>query len=104
MTAVRATSGQRVDRWLWFARFFKTRSGATRLVNAGRVRIGTGGATRRIVKPSQTVVAGDVLTFPQGRRIRVVRILAVGERRGPAAEARTLFEDLAPAEGDPHTH
>ncbi len=87
-----------MDRWLWFARFFKTRSAAARLVGAGRVRIGAGGATRRIAKPSQTVSEGDVLTFSQGRRVRVVRILALGSRRGPAPEAATLFEDLAPPE------
>ncbi|MFP3944203.1 MAG: RNA-binding S4 domain-containing protein [Alphaproteobacteria bacterium] len=89
-------AAQRVDRWLWFARFFKTRSAAARLVAAGRVRIGTGGATRRMAKPSQTVAEGDVLTFPQGRQVRVVRIVALGHRRGPAPEAATLFEDLAP--------
>lgn len=100
MTA-HSVAGQRVDRWLWFARFFKTRSTASRLVSAGRVRIGKGGATRRIAKPSQPVVEGDVLTFSQGRRVRVVRVVALGARRGPAAEAQTLFEDLAPPEADP---
>lgn len=47
-------------------------------------------------KAAATVAVGDVLTFAQARRIRVVRVLALGERRGPAAEAATLYEDLAP--------
>lgn len=80
----------RVDKWLWHARFLKSRSLATALVAGGHLRInGT-----RAAKPAHTVVPGDVLTFPQGDRIRVVRILAVGIRRGPAPEAQTLYADL----------
>lgn len=89
-----ARAAQRVDRWLWFARFFRTRGTAARLVATGRVRVGTGGMTRRIEKPSHLVSEGDVLTFPQGPRVRVVRIISLGTRRGPAAEARTLFEEV----------
>ncbi|MFQ6553217.1 RNA-binding S4 domain-containing protein [Aestuariibius insulae] len=82
----------RVDKWLWHARFFKTRSIATRLVSEGRLRVdGT-----PISKPARMVGPGMVLTFPQGRAVRVVRILAIGERRGPAAEAQELYEDLSP--------
>ncbi len=82
----------RVDKWLWQARFFKTRSLATRLVSDGRLRVdGT-----PISKPARMVGPGMVLTFPQGRAVRVVRILAVGERRGPATEAQALYEDLSP--------
>ncbi|MWB77770.1 RNA-binding S4 domain-containing protein [Pseudooceanicola sp. 216_PA32_1] len=80
----------RVDKWLWHARFLKSRSLATALVAGGHLRInGT-----RAAKPAHTVVPGDVLTFPQGDRIRVVRILAVGIRRGPAPEAQALYADL----------
>ena len=50
----------------------------------------------RVGKPATAVGAGDVLTFPQGARIRVVRIVALGLRRGPAPEAQTLYEDLTP--------
>lgn len=82
----------RIDKWLWQARFCKSRAIASRLCAEARVRVG--GAV--IQKAHHLVRPGDVLTFPQGRDIRVVRILALGTRRGPAAEARTLYEDLAP--------
>ena len=80
----------RVDKWLWQARFFKTRALAADLAESGHLRI-NGQPTR---KPGAGVGAGDVLTFPQGARIRVIRILALGERRGPATEAQTLYLDL----------
>ena len=50
----------------------------------------------RVTKAAQTVTAGDVLTFSQGRRVRVVRLEAIGSRRGPATEAQTLYTDLSP--------
>ena len=82
----------RLDKWLWHARFFKTRSLATREVQAGHVRLnGT-----RVVKPAVSVGQGDVLTFAQGDLIRVVRLLAPGQRRGPASEAQALYDDLSP--------
>lgn len=84
--------GQRIDRWLWCARFLKSRSLAAALVQSGRLRIN--GA--RISKASRTVHPGDVLTFPLGPHIRVVKIASLAERRGPAPEARTLYEDLDP--------
>ncbi|MFM2355702.1 MAG: hypothetical protein RLZZ528_1438 [Pseudomonadota bacterium] len=80
----------RLDKWLWHARFAKSRSIAAALVSGGHVRMnGTPCA-----KPAQAVGPGDVLTFPQGSRIRVVRILAPGLRRGPAPEAQGLYEDI----------
>ncbi|SLN35968.1 Heat shock protein 15 [Aquimixticola soesokkakensis] len=82
----------RIDKWLWYARFFKTRSLATKLVSAGHVRVNA----QRIAKPAFAVGAGDTLTFAQGNDIRVIRITACGERRGPAPEARMLYEDLDP--------
>jgi len=82
----------RLDKWLWQARFFKTRSLATRQVRSGHVRVN--GA--RAGKAAHTVVAGDVLTFQQARDIRVVEIVALGSRRGPAPEAQTLYTDLTP--------
>ena len=87
---------QRIDRWLWFSRFVKTRSLATKLVDAGRVRLGARGTTIRVEKASTLVRAGDILTFPQGARVRVVQVLAPGTRRGPASEAATLYKDLDP--------
>ncbi len=82
----------RLDKWLWYARFFKTRSLATRLCNGGKLRI-SGALVQRAHHP---VRPGDVLTFPQGRHIRVVRVLALATRRGPALEAQQLYEDLSP--------
>lgn len=82
----------RLDKWLWYARFFKTRTLAAKLCRARRVRID--GVVQ--TKANASVAVGNVLTFPQGRHIRVVRALALGARRGPAAEARGLYEDLAP--------
>ncbi len=80
----------RIDKWLWQARFFKTRSLAAKQVSGGHVRInGT-----RALKPAQLVGPGDVLTFVQGREVRVVRVDALGVRRGPAPEAQTLYSDL----------
>lgn len=82
----------RLDKWLWYARFFKSRSTASRLCAASRLRIdGT-----LINKAHYKIKLGNVLTFPQGRLIRVVKVLALATRRGPAPEARLLYEDLTP--------
>jgi len=79
----------RLDKWLWQARFFKTRSLAAKQVSSGHVRVnGT-----RAGKPAHGVSPGDVLTFAQARDIRVVEIVALGERRGPAPEAQALYID-----------
>ena len=82
----------RLDKWLWFARFLRSRSLAAPLCEAGRVRL------NKVVihKAHQPVRVGDVLTFPQGPHIRVVAVKALGERRGPAREARLLYDDLSP--------
>lgn len=83
----------RLDKWLWQARFFKSRSLAAEVIEAGSVRVnGT-----RISRPGRDIAQGDTLTFPQGHRIRVVRVLALGLRRGPASEAQALYFDLDPA-------
>ena len=91
-----ATASLRLDKWLWQARFCKSRALASKLCAAGKVRIG--GSV--IQKAHHLVRIGDVLTFPQGHAIRVVRIAALGVRRGPAVEARSLYEDLAPPAPD----
>ena len=86
----------RLDRWLWHARFAKSRGLAARICASGRLRVG-----REIVsKPHRLVRVGDVLTFPAGGHIRTVRVAALGVRRGPAAEAQRLYEDLAPPSGE----
>ncbi len=82
----------RVDKWLWYARFFKTRTLAAAQVSAGHVRLNGD----KIHKPAQGVAPGDVLTFAQGKRIRVIRIEALGTRRGPAPEAQALYDDISP--------
>jgi ribosome-associated heat shock protein Hsp15 len=84
----------RLDKWLWHGRFFKTRSLAASVVGSGVVRVNT----VRVQKRSTQIGIGDVLTFPQADRIRVIRVDALGARRGPAAEAQTLYTDLAPQE------
>jgi ribosome-associated heat shock protein Hsp15 len=82
----------RVDKWLWYARFLKTRGLASKLVTGGHVRVNSD----KISKASHAVGPGDVVTFPQGSVVRVVRVVAPGVRRGPAPEAQTLYEDLTP--------
>jgi ribosome-associated heat shock protein Hsp15 len=84
--------GRRLDKWLWFARFCKSRTLASKLCAAGKIRIDG----ELVHKAHHLVRAGDVLTFPQGAHIRVVRVVQLGVRRGPATEARTLYEDLSP--------
>ena len=82
----------RLDKWLWYARFFKTRTAATKLVQSGKLRI-NGEITH---KPHRTASTGMVLTFPQGNSVRVIKIAQLGQRRGPAVEAAKLYEDLSP--------
>jgi ribosome-associated heat shock protein Hsp15 len=82
----------RLDKWLWQARFFKSRSIAAGIVTAGKVRVGG----NPVSKAARAVGAGDVLTFVQADQTRVIRILDCGTRRGPAPEAQALYEDLTP--------
>jgi ribosome-associated heat shock protein Hsp15 len=82
----------RIDKWLWFARFFKTRGLSAKLVNGGHLRVNA----VRVAKASYSVGVGDVLTFPQADSVRVIEIADLGERRGPAPEAQTLYKDLLP--------
>ena len=86
------TERPRLDKWLWQARFFKTRSLAAKICAAGSIRI-DGVPTQ---KAHAAIRPGQVLTFVQGRHIRVIEILALGERRGPASEAQQLYRDLQP--------
>ncbi|MBB3993594.1 ribosome-associated heat shock protein Hsp15 [Sulfitobacter undariae] len=82
----------RLDKWLWFARFFKTRTLAASVVAGGAVRINGTPASKR----STTISAGDVLTFSKDDHIRVIRVEECGTRRGPAPEAQALYTDMAP--------
>lgn len=81
----------RIDKWLWYARFYKTRPLAQRAAESGLLRLN--GA--RVTKPSAVVGPGDVLTVPRGKEVAAVRVTALGTRRGPAAEAQRLYEILS---------
>jgi ribosome-associated heat shock protein Hsp15 len=82
----------RLDLFLFYARFLKSRTLASDLCRDERVRL----SGRVIEKASAPVRVGDVLTFPQGNRIRVVRVVQLPTRRGPAPEAMACYEDLTP--------
>ena len=82
----------RLDKWLWHARFFKTRSLSAKIIGQQGVRVNGHPTT----KPGRTIAVGDVLTFTAGERVRVIKVAGLGTRRGPAPEAQTLYEDLSP--------
>lgn len=86
-------SRQRIDKWLFFSRAVKSRSLGAKMVELGRVRING----QRAEQPSDTVKPGDTLTLTMDRSILVWRVLDSGSRRGPAPEARLLYEDLSSA-------
>ncbi len=87
----------RIDKWLWHARFHKTRALAQAAAIKGHIRLNQ----RRIEKASVEVKVGDMLTIPRGGEIVVVRVLGCGIRRGPAPEAQALYEILADNALDP---
>ncbi len=88
---------QRLDKWLWYARIAKSRSVAAKLIEDGCIRVNR----QRVIKASATVKCGDVLTATLHGRVRVIQVLALAGRRGPACEAQTLFAELlGPAEGN----
>jgi len=87
---------QRIDKWLWHARFARTRTAAQRLIAEGSVRVNR----EKVAASSRQVRAGDVLTLALGRDVRVVTVMAIVERRGGAEIARELYseeERTAPA-------
>ena len=81
-------NGVRIDKWLWAARFFKTRSLASQAVSGGKIHINAGR-----VKPSKIVAIGDSLRIQRGEVEYVVEVLALSGKRGPAAQAQTLYEE-----------
>lgn len=83
---------QRLDKWLFFTRLQKSRSIAQKAIEAGHVRVNEA----RITQPSFSVKAGDVVVLSLDRRDMTVRVLGLGNRRGPYEEARLLYEDLTP--------
>ena len=78
----------RIDKWLWAARFFKTRSLATQAVNGGRVHL-----NGERIKPSRNVLPGDRLNITRGEVVFDVLVLDLSERRGPATVARKLYQE-----------
>ncbi len=81
---------QRLDKWLWCARFMRARADCAALVAQGSIRINR----QATDKPHAKLRPGDVLTLPVRGDVRVVRILALASRRGPPSEAATLFEEM----------
>jgi ribosome-associated heat shock protein Hsp15 len=90
--AAGASGSQRLDKWLWFARVAKSRTLAAALVAGGKVRVNR----VRVDKPAHNLKPGDVVTISVGPRVRVLEVLQPGVRRGPATEARGLFDELTP--------
>lgn len=86
----------RLDKWLWQARFFRSRPQAIAEIQDGHFRING----QKTQKPGHVLRAGDVLTFPQGDHIRLIRVLALGLRRGPADEAQKLYLDMDAGKSD----
>ena len=86
---------QRLDKWLWFARFAKTRTLAAKLVTEGFVRVNG----HRVESAAKAVAVGDVLTIAVARTTALVRVEGLGERRGPPPEARLLYTDVARDDG-----
>jgi ribosomal 50S subunit-recycling heat shock protein len=84
----------RADVWLWRARFFKTRALSAKFLEAGRVRLTRNGQETRLDKPSRSIKVADQLVFALGGRLVAVEVQALGERRGPAEEARALYSTL----------
>ena len=85
---------RRIDLWLFYTRLIKSRSLAGKLVEGGKVRINK----EKVVKPAQSVQVGDVITAIIHKEVRVIRVEALGTRRGPASEAQSLYTDLTPRE------
>jgi ribosome-associated heat shock protein Hsp15 len=81
---------QRIDRWLWHARIVRTRSAAAALAKSGHIRVN--GA--RIRAPGRLVRAGDVITVALERAVRVLKVGGFADRRGAAAAAQALYEEL----------
>jgi len=80
---------QRLDKWLWYARFARTRSLAVKLVESGHVRVNG----QRQTNPAKGIAVGDVLTVAAPHATVAVRVLDLGERRGSAPQAQTLYEE-----------
>ena len=88
---------QRLDKWLWCARFMRARTDCAALVTGGSIRINR----QPTDKPHARLRVGDVLTVPVHTSVRVVRVLSLATRRGPAPEARLLYQEIDDTVGGP---
>ncbi|MEM8876625.1 MAG: RNA-binding S4 domain-containing protein [Pseudomonadota bacterium] len=86
------TPSLRIDKWLWHARFVRSRSRAATLIAEGGVRLNR----QQVAKPSAPVAPGDLITVIIGNRVRAIEVLELGSRRGPSTEALCLYRDLSP--------
>lgn len=87
-----ASTSQRLDKWLFFSRLIKSREKAAALIKAGYVRVNS----TRIEQPAKQVKPGDILTISLERQVLVLKVLQPGTRRGPAPEAKLLYEICLP--------
>jgi ribosome-associated heat shock protein Hsp15 len=83
---------QRLDRWLWFARSAKTRSIAAATIESGKIRVNR----VKVDKPAHRLRVGDVVTSSAREQVAIWKVVGFGKRRGPAVEARLLYEDISP--------
>ena len=81
----------RLDTWLWYARFYKSRSLASKSILAGKLRVNS----NKIIKPASKVKINDVLTINHINKVRIIQVQSLGSRRGPASEAQKLYYDLS---------
>ena len=87
-----STQSQRIDKWLWHARFFKTRSLAQKQVVTGKIRVNR----EKISSPSRKILIGNVLTITRERDIKIIEVLGIADKRGPYSQAQLLYNDMSP--------
>ena len=81
----------RLDTWLWYARFYKSRSLSSKAILSGKLRVNS----NKIIKPASKVKINDVLTITHVNSVRIIQVQSLGSRRGPASEAQKLYNDLS---------
>ena len=81
----------RLDTWLWYARFYKSRSLSSKAILSGKLRVNS----NKIIKPASKVKINDVLTINHVNMVRIIQVQILGARRGPASEAQKLYTDLS---------
>lgn len=80
----------RLDTWLWYARFYKSRALSSKAILSGKLRLNS----NKIIKPASKVKINDVLTINHQNAVRIIQLQSLGNRRGPASEAQKLYKDL----------